>query len=108
MSLFNRVARVKAAQLRMELARHEVARPASNLLARGREHPLTTVGMAAGAGVVLGSLNVHPLRVPGLGSLLSGGFAEVVAQGTRLAAEFAETTMAARAATGAGEPGESA
>ncbi|WP_426687769.1 hypothetical protein [Rhodanobacter ginsengiterrae] len=108
MSLFNRIARVKAAQLRMELARHDVARPASALLARGRKYPLTTVGVAAGAGVVLGSLDVHPLRVPGLGPLLSGGFAEVVAQGTRLAAEFAETAIVAHAAAGAVEPGETA
>ena len=108
MSLLKRIARVKAAQRRMELVRHDVARPASALLARGRQYPLTTVGVAAGAGVVLGTLDVHPLRVPGLGSLLSGSFAEVVAHGTRLVAEFAETAMVTRAAVKMSEPGDSA
>lgn len=108
MSLFNRLAKVKAAQLRMRLARHELAAPAAMLLARGRENPLTTVGVAAGAGVVLGTLDVHPLRVPGLGSLLSGGFAEVVAQGTRLLADFAEVSMVRHAVEDVAETGESA
>lgn len=108
MSVFDRLAKVKAAQLRMQLARHELSTPAGALLARGRAHPLTTVGVAAGAGAVLGTLDVHPLRVPGLSSLLSGGFAEVVAQGTRLVAEFAEVTMVKRAADDMAEPGEPA
>lgn len=106
MSVFDRLARVKAAQLRLQLARHELASPASALLMRGRAHPLTVVGVAAGAGVALGTLNVHPLRVPGLGSLLGGGLAEVVAQGTRLMAEFAETHKEARAGNDADEAGE--
>ena len=49
---------------------------------------MATVGTAAGAGFVLGSLDVHPLRVPGLGPLLGGGLAEAVAYGTRLVAEL--------------------
>jgi hypothetical protein len=31
---------------------------------------------------------VHPLRIPGLGSLLSGGLAETVAYGARLVSEL--------------------
>ena len=88
MSLFKQAAKVQAAQLRMRAARHALTTPAAALLVRGRDHPLTTVGAAAGAGFVLGSLNVHPLRVPGLGSLLGGGLAEVVAHAARLVAEL--------------------
>lgn len=88
MNVFDQLARVQVAQLRMSAARQEVSMPAASLLTRGHQHPLTTVGVAAGAGFVLGSLNVHPLRVPGLGSLIGGGLAEVVAHGTRLLAEL--------------------
>ncbi|MEO6926878.1 MAG: hypothetical protein ABI129_09430, partial [Rhodanobacter sp.] len=89
MSLFKHLARVRMAQLRMEAARHQLGEPASALLARGREYPLTTVGLAAGTGFALGSLDVHPMRVPGVASLLSGGMAGAVAHGTRLLAELA-------------------
>ena len=88
MSVKKQVAKVREAQRRMSLVRRELSTPAAALLARGREYPLTTVGTAAGAGFVLGSLNVHPLRVPGLGSLLGGGLAEAVAWGARLVAEL--------------------
>lgn len=88
MSVFDQVARVRAAQLRTTAARRALQTPVTALLARGREYPLTTVGAAAGAGFVLGSLNVHPLRVPGMGPLLSGGLADAVAFGTRLIAEL--------------------
>ena len=88
MNIFDRVAKVNAAQARMGVARRELSAPAAALLVRSHRHPLTTVGTAAGAGFVLGSLNVHPLRVPGLGPLLSGGLAEAVAFGTRLIAEL--------------------
>lgn len=89
MSIFKKVAKVRAAQARMVLARTAVTEPASALLARSERYPLITVGTAAGAGFVLGRLNVHPLRIPGLGSLLSGTAAEIVAQATRMIAEFA-------------------
>ncbi|WP_323135386.1 hypothetical protein [Dyella silvatica] len=82
-----RVARAQAAA-----ARGALVEPAVALLARGKRHPLSTVGVAAGAGFVLGQLNMHPLRVPGLGALLSGTAAELVAQATRLIAEFASNT----------------
>ncbi len=92
MSIFDRIGKVKAAQARMTLARHELSTPTAALLARGHAHPLTTVGAAAGAGFVLGKLNVHPLRIPGLGSLLGGGLAEAVAY----LAVVTERSMAAR------------
>ncbi|EIM03178.1 hypothetical protein LRK24_00270 [Rhodanobacter denitrificans] len=106
MSMFDRVAKVRAAQLRMRTARHALTTPAAALLVRGRAHPLTTVGAAAGAGFVLGSLGVHPLRVPGLGPLLGGGLAEVVAHGVRLVAELGAMAPGAAAAADAegGEP----
>jgi hypothetical protein len=93
-SVFNQMAKVQAAQLRMSAARQELSTPAAALLARGHAHPLTTVGAAAGAGFVLGSLNVHPLRVPGMGALLSGGLADAVAFGTRLIAELGAAGLA--------------
>ncbi|WP_458070697.1 hypothetical protein [Rhodanobacter sp. BL-MT-08] len=84
MSLFKQLAKVRSAQLDLKRARSEFSPPATALLARGQRYPLTTVSLAAGTGLVLGRLNVHPLRVPGLGSLLGGGVAEAVAHGARL------------------------
>lgn len=95
MSMFEQTAKVRAAQLRLSAARRELSTPVASLLARGHAHPLATVGVAAGAGFVLGSFNVHPLRLPGLGSLLGGGLAEVVAHGTRLVAELGKAGQAA-------------
>jgi hypothetical protein len=86
MSLFGKIDKVRAAQARVAAHRTELAVPAAALLARGERHPLLVLGAAGGAGFVLGSLDVHPLRVPGLGPLLRGGFAEAVAQGVRLLA----------------------
>lgn len=88
MGLFEQGAKVRLAEARMVAARAGVAAPASALLVRGKQHPLTTVSAAAGAGFVLGRLNLHPLRIPGLGALLSGGMAEMVAMGARLIAEM--------------------
>jgi hypothetical protein len=87
-SIFRSVAKVNAAAMHARLARHAVGGPASALLERGREYPLTMVGAAAGAGLVLGKLNVHPLRVPGLSALLSGGLAEAVSFGAKLIGEL--------------------
>ncbi|MGP1667804.1 MAG: hypothetical protein ACTS5I_18280 [Rhodanobacter sp.] len=95
MSFFKQIDRVRSAQLRMREARHAVSVPAASLLARSHAHPLTTVGAATGAGFVLGSLNVHPLRVPGMGALLSGGLAEALAFGTRIVAELGTAGLAA-------------
>lgn len=88
MSLFRQIDKVRAAQARVAAHRAELATPAAALLARGERHPLTMLGAAGGAGFVLGSLDVQPLRVPGLGPLLRGGLAEAVAQGVRLIAEL--------------------
>lgn len=88
MSLFKQLARVDKARQRVARHREEMATPAAALLERGYHHPLTTVGAAAGAGFVLGSLGVGPLRVPGLITSVSAGLAEVVAYGTRLIAEM--------------------
>lgn len=88
MSLFKQLKKVEKARLRVAMHRNELAGPAASLLVRGYRHPLTTMGAAAGAGFVLGSMGVGAVRVPGLTSLLSGGIAEIVAQGTRLIAEL--------------------
>jgi hypothetical protein len=88
MSVFKQMAKVRCAQQEMKVARAELTPPAAALLARGQRYPLATVGTAAGAGFVLGSLNVHPLRVPGMGALLSGGLAETVAYAARLVSEL--------------------
>jgi hypothetical protein len=102
MKIVRQVARVRAAQAGMVRARHAVGEPASALLARGREYPLTTVGLATGAGFALGSIDVHPLRVPALASLVGGGLAEALAQGARLLAGAAAAGLAAHAATDPG------
>ncbi len=98
MIVFKQVAKVRIAQARMAAARRQVGEPASSLLARGREYPLTTVGIAAGAGFALGSLNVHPLRVPGVTSLLSGGMAGAMAHGSQWLAELVAVGLTAHAA----------
>lgn len=104
MTIFKQLARVRVAQARMTLARHEVGKPAAALLARGREYPLTTVGLATGTGFALGSLDVHPLRVPGLASLIGGGVAGVLEHGSHLLAEMAAVGVAAHAAADAATP----
>jgi len=108
MNIFKQQARVRAARSRMLAARRELGEPAGALLIRGRDHPLTTLGVAAGAGLALGSLDVHPLRVPGLASLLGGGLVEAVAHGRRLLAELAELAESAHAAAAPAAPGEDA
>jgi hypothetical protein len=90
MSMFRHLREVHEARARVVEARQALAEPAGALLARGRRHPLGTVSVAAGIGFVLGQFNVHPLRVPGLGALLSGSAAELVAQAARLVTEFSE------------------
>jgi hypothetical protein len=87
MSIFKNLARVRRARGEMERARVGLAAPATALLERSYAYPLTTLGVVAGAGAVMGRLDVHPLRVPGLGGLLSGGVGELVAHGVRWLAE---------------------
>jgi hypothetical protein len=86
--LLKQVDKVRTAQARVAAHRAELATPAAALLARGQRHPLLMLGAAGGAGFALGSIDASPLRVPGLDSLLRGGFAEVVAQAVRLFAEL--------------------
>ena len=88
MSIFRRLAEVRRAQQRVAAARGEWDGVATVLLARSTAHPLTMVGVATGAGAVLGGLHVRPLRVPVLGALLSGGVADSVAFVMRLFVEF--------------------
>ncbi|MEO8808912.1 MAG: hypothetical protein ABI386_01525 [Rhodanobacter sp.] len=102
MSIFKQIARVRVARSRMQAARYQLHQPAHALLSRGREYPLTMVGAASGAGFVFGCLNVQPLRVPGMAAALSGGAAQVVAQGTRLLAELA--ALGVGASFGGGHP----
>lgn len=87
MSLPRKLAKVRLAQARVQQARTEVGVPIDALLERVRDHPLTSVGAAAGAGVVMAQLDFHPLRIPGVGGLVSGGMLELVAQGVRLLAD---------------------
>lgn len=86
--LFRQLEKVHKARARVAKHRDELATPAAALLARGHRHPLTTVGAAAGAGLVLGSMGVGALRVPGMASMISTGIADIVAHGTRLIAEL--------------------
>ena len=95
MKVFKQWAKVRKAQSRMTMVRRQVSEPASALLARAHEHPLTALGVAAGSGFVLGSLNVQPLRVPGMTSLLSGGLGTVVAHGSQWLAELAALGLVA-------------
>lgn len=87
-NLFKQIDKVRRAQQRVAAHRNALATPAASLLARGYRHPLATVGTAAGAGFVLGSLGVGALRVPGMASMISTGIADLVAHGTRLIAEL--------------------
>lgn len=88
MNLSGRLNQVRAAQACVAAQRAALAEPAAALLARGKRHPLIVLAGAAGLGFTLGSLDVRPLRVPGLGPLLRGGLTEALAQGARLFAEL--------------------
>ncbi|MBU6246565.1 MAG: hypothetical protein KGN77_02315 [Xanthomonadaceae bacterium] len=87
MSVTRRLAQVRLAQAEVRAARAELDEPAQALLQRVRDHPVVSVGIAAGAGVALGQLDVHPLRVPGIGPLLGSGLLPLVAEGVRLVVE---------------------
>ncbi len=88
MSIVGKLSVVRKAQLRADAARNEWNGATTALLARSVSHPLTTVGIAAGTGVVLGGLNVRPWRVPGIGMLLSGGLGDLTAIAMRLFTDF--------------------
>lgn len=96
MSLRQRIAEVRVAQLRVLVAREELQAATDGLLAGSRAHPLTTVAAATGAGVLLGALRIPALRVPGMTGLLAGGLAEGAALGVRLLAEFGAMDLPVR------------
>ena len=87
MKVARQLAKVRLAQAEVRAARTELGEPARALVERVREYPLTSVGAAAGTGVVLAQLDVHPLRVPGVGRLLSSGLLPLVLEGVHLLAE---------------------
>jgi hypothetical protein len=87
MKVTRQLAQVRLAQAEVRAARAELGKPAGALVERVREHPLASVGAAAGTGVVLAQLDVHPLRVPGVGRLLSSGLLPLVVEGVRVLAE---------------------
>lgn len=89
MTMFGQLARVRAAQAQARAARTAVAVPAAALLARGEQHMLPVLGVALGAGFVLGRMRVPALRIPGLGSLLGGVAAEITALGAGYLAQSA-------------------
>lgn len=96
MSMFGEHARVLAAQTGVREARKAVARPASALLARGERHPWVILGVAAGAGFVLGHMKVQPLRMPGIGSLVGA----LVSEAATLGASFLAAHSAAQSTAG--------
>lgn len=101
MSVFKQWAKVRKAQSRMATGRRQVGEPANALLARAHRHPLAALGIAAGGGFALGSFNVHPLRVPGVASLLSGSVGAAVAHGSQWLAELAALGLVAGHTPGA-------
>lgn len=86
MSIFKSMAKVTAARARVEAAREETVRPAAALIARGYEHPLTVVGLAAGTGFLLSNIKLNPLAVPGMSGVVAGGVADLIARGVSVAA----------------------
>ena len=87
MKITRQLAQVRLAQAEVRAARAGVGVPAAALVGRVRRYPLTSVGVAAGAGVVMAQMDFHPLRVPGVSGLLSGGVLQLVSQGVRLLAD---------------------
>ena len=88
MNVFHRMAAVRKAHARAESARLQWHTATNGLLSRGRARPLTVLGVAAGAGLLMGRCNVRLWRIPGLGALLGGGLAEGVTLVTRVISEF--------------------
>ncbi|MGN6093386.1 hypothetical protein HBF26_07645 [Luteibacter jiangsuensis] len=86
MSVFKSMAKVTAARARVMAAREETVRPAAALIARGYEHPLTVVGLAAGTGFLLSNVKLNPLAVPGMSGVVAGGVADLIARGVSVAA----------------------
>lgn len=87
MKIARQLAQVRLAQAEVRAARAGVGMPVDALLGRVRNHPFTSMGVAAGAGVAMAQMDFHPLRVPGVGGLLGGGVLELVGYGMRLLAD---------------------
>ncbi|APG03627.1 hypothetical protein BJI69_06710 [Luteibacter rhizovicinus DSM 16549] len=86
MSIFNSLAKVTKARAEVALAREATVAPAAALIARGYEYPLTVLGIAAGSGVLLSSIKVNPLAVPGVSGLVAGGTADIIGKVISMAA----------------------
>ncbi|QWT19441.1 hypothetical protein KPL74_17050 [Bacillus sp. NP157] len=101
MGIFSSLAKVTAARAQVVAARAETVEPAAALIARGYEHPLTVVGMSAGAGFLLSNIKINPLAVPGVSSLVAGGTADIVGKIVSIAAGSFLGEMAGDAADAA-------
>lgn len=103
MGIFSSMAKVTEARARVVAARAETVEPAAALIARGYEHPLTVLGLAAGSGFLLSSVKVNPLGVPGVSNLVAGGTADIVGKIVSIAAGSFLGEMAGDAADAADE-----
>jgi hypothetical protein len=84
--IFNSMAKVTKARAEVALARQQTVEPAAALIARGYEYPLTVLGIAAGSGVLLSSVKINPLAVPGVTSLVASGTADIIGKVISMAA----------------------
>jgi len=84
--IFNSMAMVTKARAEVALARQQTVEPAAALIARGYEYPLTVLGVAAGSGVLLSSVKINPLAVPGVSGLVAGGAADIIGKVISMAA----------------------
>ena len=103
MGIFSSMAKVTEARMRVAAARAETVEPAAALIARGYEHPLTVLGLAAGSGFLLSSVKVNPLGVPGVSNLVAGGTADIIGKIVSIAAGSFLGEMAGDAADAADE-----
>jgi hypothetical protein len=86
MGIFSSMAKVTEARARVAAARAETVEPAAALIARGYEHPLTVLGIAAGSGFLMSKVKVNPLAVPGVSGLVAGGTADLIGRIVSIAA----------------------
>lgn len=86
MGIFNSMAKVTEARARVAAARVQTVEPAAALIARGYEHPLTVLGIAAGSGFLLSNIKVNPLAVPGVSGIVAGGTADLIGKIVSIAA----------------------
>jgi hypothetical protein len=86
MGIFNSMAKVTKARAEVAIAREQTVQPAAALIAKGYEYPLTVLGIAAGSGVLLSSIKVNPLAVPGVSGLVAGGTADIISKVISMAA----------------------